>query len=299
MTTVLLDHPWPLQAARDPRSEGSGVLMTFVKLVRSYQLSVAPFIEREDFLQINCWSAPRTSGLSAIKRSAHLYVRWIGGSCSASPRPEPPSLMPAWKCALRDAMADIEDWRNPQIVVSERRRRQWPGIFEIDVYRDPCEHDAIGTGPHSRVIAVLESYSDHPFALSDFDPWNQERLRSSAARGRARDFPCHLPTPPIVNVRASLSELDQMVNQARDMAQRWENDGKYYFIPPADWQAIGICKEDWRNGAFRKEWLNGRRGPVDYMGRVWCWAEQHGSHWDVQQIDGGYMNINHAGERLS
>jgi hypothetical protein len=192
-------------------------------------------------------------------------------------------------------LTDGEDWRNPQIVVSQRRRPQWIGVDEVNVYLDACEGYP-ESPPLPRVIAVIESYGDHRFALSDFDPWNQERFHPPPPLAQERR--CLLPRPPVINIRASLRELDHSVNEARLLGQRWENSGKYYFIPPAGWQAQGICKADWRSKVFTSGWLNGRRGPVDYRGRVWRWAGQHGQHWDLQLVGGDHMNINQNGDEV-
>jgi hypothetical protein len=139
----------------------------------------------------------------------------------------------------------------------------------------------------------MESYADHPNALSDFDPWNQERFH---APSRVEARKCLLPKPPIVNIRGSLPQLDDSVIQARALGQRWENAGKYYFIPPVGWRAAGMCKADWRDEVFRNDELNGYRGPIDYKHRVWRWAPEHGQHWDLQFEGGDHLNINQNGD---
>jgi hypothetical protein len=297
MISVLLDHPWSIQVDRDPLSEGFGVLRNFVRLVSNHRLTVVPFIEPDDFHQCNCWSAPRTSGLAALRRSAHQYVRWVSGSGSATPNPEPPGLAASWKRALRDAMRDIDDWRCPQIIVCLRRRPQWAEGSEVNIHFDEHEQQGV-TDSHQRVIAVLESYTEHPFALSDTDPWNQERFRPSSPGGRFIGRRCLLPRPPNVDIRASLKDLDSMVDRARTWGQKWESDHKYYFIPPPSWQAKSIGKADWRREVFENHYLNGKKGPADYKGRVWYWAEEHGQHWDLQLLDGSHKNINQNGDEV-
>src|SRR4029077_12648060 len=139
--------------------------------------------------------------------------------------------------ALREALSDLKDWRNPQIVVARRRRNRWPDGPEIQIRIDG--NDSLEV----RVLATLESYETHPFALSDFDPWDIERCHLPAANGRLSHYPCHLPKHHALE-SLPFGQLCGTLGDLRHQGWRFQVDGegKYCYIPPADWDLAAVVK---------------------------------------------------------
>jgi hypothetical protein len=309
MAMLLLDHPWPLTAAVDPRSEAFEVLEDFDLLIkRRESLLPVRFIELEQYS--NLWremdrdDVARSIGSHFI-RIIESYVRWHeeGDNSIASPHPEPDGvpLPRVWKKALLEAMGDMGDWRNPQIVVPQRRAECWPRTPEITVrvYRDHAG---------DRLLATLENYEAHPFALSDFDPWDIQRCHLTAASGRVSGHPCRLPKhPELENI--PFDQLGAKLEELRSKGWHYRVDGaeKYYYIPPDDWDLAAVAKADWRNcRTFPRKRAGGDQGtgPVDHWNRVWIWDRVGKRHWDVQspvrnpEANPEYCVISHRGDLL-
>ena len=322
MTRLLLDFPWTLNAVLDAYSPANGVLLRFDQLRLERRSAPVPFVEDDELS--NLWSSIGQRGTGgnafrALMQFLNHYVRESGGGCSATPVPEPPGLRLSWKRALRDEMSDLGNWRNPQIVVPEIRRGEWPPGNEVDIYFEPCDGQP-ASGPTARVVAILEHYHAHPFASSDLDPWDLQRTAPPVPNAE-RQHPCCLPRPPtcclpdppVLNRRPDgddaqavpapvpLEELMENLVEARRIG--WHIGTRYYFIPPDDWdwRSERASKPAWRNGrAFRHETApqSGRSGPVDFMGQVWHWHREE-RQWDVQ-LDGGhqYLRVSHTGDPL-
>jgi hypothetical protein len=295
MTALLLDHPWRLDEALNPRSDGFRVLEQFVNLVRENQLDVAPFVSRTEYdemwQRIDYGHFARTRAYASLVSFAEHLVRNDSPTPLATPIPEPPMLTQCWKRGLRQAMGDLRNWRNPQIIVAEKRQPLWPATHEVPIQLE----DLGGAELQHRVLAPLERYDSHPFAVADLDPWDLRHLYPPIPEVN-RQHPCRLPRPPVLQ-HAQLERLIERMGDAR--AAGWRVGGRHYFVPPEDWQAEHVNKVTWRSGrAFRYQTVpaRGHAGPVDYSGRVWLW-DRIKRHWDVQE-SAGYVRISHTGEPL-
>jgi hypothetical protein len=289
VTALLLDHPWPLDAALDPRSDGFRVLERFRELVTTEGLEIVPFISRDEYNQM--WDRiARTTGWASVARFAAQFVREDSPPPLATPVPEPPGLTQCWKGALREAMGDLQNWRNPQIIIARRRRPVWPCGDEVEVR----VHDGLGRR-YDRVLAELDSYRSHPFAISDLDPWDLQHIHRPVL-GVPRQYPHSLPKPPSLQ-GCPIEQLSERLPPIR--ARGWQINGRFYFIPPEDWRPDQSGKAAWRSGrAFLHERVPGlpNTGPVDSEGRVWVW-DRNERHWDVQE-GCGYFRISHTGQQL-
>jgi hypothetical protein len=217
-------------------------------------------------------------------------VRWDGGTCQATPTSGPGDLSTIWKCGLRDAMSQTNDWRSPQIIVPFSRRKNWPNGSEVEIWIQACV-GAVSSGPHNRVIAELETYPNHPHARADVDPWNLAHRHPVPNAGvNHMAHPCLLPKPPELR-SISLSQLEA---ELRTLKQ--EEGDKLYYLPRRNWSPIGITKDDWRNGrAFPYEQIDGHWGFVDLNGIIWEW-DNNERHWDVQLKP--YRRISHTGDEI-
>lgn len=297
MTLALLDHPWPLHSAIDAGSEGFNVLLKFVDLVRRRDLTVVPFVNQEELAAVWQEIGDRhrgTSGLAALRRFAGLFMRNAPSECVATPIPEPPGLGPEWKRALRDSV-HVDDWRNPQIIVSESRRIAWGTGNTVSIGFDDCK-DIPSSGPYERIVAVLDAYEVHPFALSDFDPWDLRHIHPipDLAPAHARHA-CFLPKPPCLR-DVPLEGIADALTRARDIG--WQVDGRRYFIPTENWRPEEKSQESWRRGqAFDRGFVEARNavGYVDYRGVKWVWHEAE-RHWDVQMEP--YLRLRCTGEEV-
>jgi hypothetical protein len=104
-----------------------------------------------------------------------------------------------------------------------------------------------------------------------------------------------LPKPPNLEGVAPDFIAEELAN-ARALG--WVQNGRYYYIPPLDYDIEAISKEQWRKGrAFPWEHCTDlrRHGPVDLNGIVWVW-DQKERHWDVQLPD--YIRVSHDGRKL-
>lgn len=286
MPNLLLDHPWPVTAALDAKSEAFEVLEAFDALVKSHHtVSPVAFFEREQYSTL-CEELDRegrTFG-SHLVRLVWPYVRWqeSENNSTASPIPQPdgPALPRVWRKALREALGDLTDWRNPQIVVAQRRRNHWPDGLEIRIAIDGTDSG------ESRVLAALENYDTHPFAVSDFDPWDIERCHPTAANGRLSHYPCRLPKHPELE-NLPLADVSARLENLRRTSWRYELNGRerYCYIPPAGWDPLLVVKPDWREcRAFPHGRAGGGQGsgPLDHWNRIWVWDRRGERHWDVQ-----------------
>jgi hypothetical protein len=298
MSDVLLDFPWNLDAALNTYSPMLGVLRDFDRLRATYALNPVRFVAENQRAQLFRQIGERGGNKGALQ---HLMiflghcVRQSNGICTASPVAGPRNLRDDWKCALREAMTDVGDWRNPQIIVPRIRKPEWPDREEVEIQFDPCENHA-ALPLEWRVLAVLESYEFHRFARSDFDPWDLRRIYPALAdRPEHQQHPCSLPKPPSLE-NLGLEDLRAGIAAIHD----WEIGGRYYFLPPPGWQPNAIGREAWRDGyAFQRRPCPHcrKQRPTDYKDDLWCWDETH-RHWDVQLVGGGYLRISHDGSRL-
>jgi hypothetical protein len=291
---ALLDFPWELTEVLEPYSEALDTLRRFSVLVSTNSLEPARFVDQvaEATLRQSVNERGRGGNVysSVAQFLSHCRCEEALGLLQANPEPCPNPLPTTWKQALRDSMRDLADWRVPQIVVSSSRLTFWTtqeGQVAIRCEDRPEEL-------HHRVLAGIDSYADHQFASSDFDPWDLRR-RYPAEGGRHVDHPCRLPRPPMLN-GALLRDLDSKLEEARSIG--WRSPGRRYFIPPANWHWREVDKVAWRSGhLFPQKTLNERNGPVDYLGNVWHWHNEE-RHWDVQLIADGYVRISHTGVQL-
>jgi len=284
---LLLDHPWPITQAKHRSNEAFGVLEDFDLLIKSKEtLDPVPFIDREQYSKLweemNADDEARATG-SYYVRIVESYIRWNEKDehSLASPEPEPTgiALPKAWKKALREAMGDLRDWRNPQIVIPERRAECWADGVEIPIRID-------GKTAGKLVLAVLEAYNEHPFAASDFDPWDLQRWYVPANENRMSLYPCRLPKhPALENIR--FENLGDASDECRRKGWRYSVEGtdRYCYLPPEDWNVERVGREDWRRNCktFPRADAGGGRGsgPVDHWKRVWLWDDRE-RHWDVQ-----------------
>lgn len=295
MTTLLLDHPWRLDDTLDPASGGFRLLEQFVELIRRTGLEPVRFVADGEYNEM--WGRiehgrfARTRAYALLASFAQQLVCNDDVAPLATPMPEPPLLTPGWKRGLRGAMADLKQWRAPQIIIGETRENVWPNTPEVKIKLE----DNNGAAEQLRVLAQLTSYDLHPFALSDFDPWDLTRTHPPS-NGGERQYPCRLPRPPCVE-GAWWKSLDERVDQARTIG--WRVGDRYYFVPPSTWEKTEVKKEQWRKGrAFPCEQCPGRDnpGPIDYGARVWIWDRRE-RHWDVQ-LPHSYIRVSHTGEEL-
>lgn len=306
MTKLLLYFPWELHEALDD-SDLEFAIRNFFRLLENEKLAAAGFIAAgfiEEQQEAEFWQRCKRRA----RRNTSLFMRFIehcrrpvGSVCRAVPNPGPSGLQDSWKWGLRDQLNDLTDWRNPQIVVPESHRSDWPAGNEIDVYCEPCGNQC-RSGPHPRVLAVLEDYESHPLAIGDADPWRCLEWIHPPGPGARIAHPCRLPRPPSLD-QVPVEQLLKRLKDAR--RQGWKVDGRFYFIPPESFDPLSVDRRQWRNGdAFKHESAsNGRgSGPIDYEGRIWIWHGESGGHegerhWDVQ-VNPGHKRISHDGRRL-
>lgn len=289
MTPALLDHPWTLDASP------FGVLRTFDALAKTNALKPVPFIPVSDWAD---WLANshryKGPALAGLRKFASQLIREPEADCVATPNRAPADLSRHWRAALRDAAA-VGDWRSPQIVITDVRSPDWPRDNEVEIRFDPCENQP-DLPPERRVLVTLHSYESHPFAKSDLDPWDLQRIHPPRpdALPHVR-HPCCLPKPPMET--AGLDDLEAELLKARRGA--WGSDGKYYFFPSEDWTCETVSRETWRSGrAFPKRRCRNSNGVgwVDFRDIEWVWDE-HERHWDVQTSP-NHTRVSHTGDLI-
>ncbi len=298
MTTLLLDYRWELADALN-NPDVSVVLRKFVNLLRRTGLNPAPFIE--DHQQDEMWQKlgqepPRNGEWQQLMEFLDICRRLDGSMCRAVPDHEPTGISDNWKRALRDQLIAPSDWRTPHIVVPESRLTEWGAHEnEVTIRCEECNGQP-ASGPHHRVLAVLEHYESHPFAVPDIDPWRHLEGLYPPEQDVANKHPCRLPRPSILD-RIHLEKLVGLLTDVR--RDGWIIDGRYYFIPHKNWRPEQITKAKWRTGyAFEREKVEGWKGPcpIDCNGVTWRW-DRGERHWDVQTDP--YISVSHTGELLS
>ena len=266
MATLLLDHPWPFEQALNRNS----ALKRFNDWIRQNpDFDPVPFLDRAEYDKV-LEQMHRTSYDAFIARFAFDYVKdeSEGPVCTIAQGPD--DLPVAWMRSLAAAVAR-GDWRIPQIIALEERRNRWPNTAEVET--------KIGEGTNERVLAILEHYEDHRFAIPDFDPWDLRKYDRDPLDGRN---PCRLPKPPDIDI-SSTTALRDTVEKARRAG--WRTTASYYYIPPQTWVPETISKAQWRNGrAFPQQQGPGFKGPrvIDYDYRTWVWDHTE-TQWDVQE----------------
>jgi hypothetical protein len=309
MVKLILDFPWSIDEAleADPRPlQAIEDFLNFFSQLAHLGLEPVRFIYQQE--QEVFWPllATRRSGAHAIilRFLNHVAVQAAGGPYRAIPTPGPNDLRPTWQVALRDEMADLNNWRTPQIIVCAERWAQWER-FVHDSEAAIALEDRPGDGVHHRVVVVMQSYDHkqayqyyedyrgHKHALADLDPWDLRRIHPSMADRRV-DHPCRLAKPPELE-GLPLYKLNSEIDVAR--GRGWQRHDRFYYIPPGHWRLTQVQgKAEWRAGVFPTDRAaNGRGpGPIDYLGQVWDWDENE-RHWDVQLRNGTYKRITHEG----
>ncbi len=308
MTKLLLYFPWELHDALND-SDLEFAIRDFLRLLGKKELAAAGFTAAgfiEEQQEAKFWEQHGQERRS--RKNMNTLMRFIGHCrrpvshvCGATPKPEPPGLQGNWKRALRDQLNDPTGWRNPQIVVPKSHHSDWSAGDEANVHCDPCG-DQPPSGPHPRILAVLEDYESHPFAIGDADPWRCFEWARQPSPGARGAYPCRLPRPPSLDG----VPIEQLLERLKGARKRgWEVDGRCFFIPPDDFDPLSVGRLQWRKGhVFKHENAAGGRGsgPIDYRGQIWIWhgetAGHEGErHWDVQ-VNSGHERISHDGRRL-
>jgi hypothetical protein len=296
MRKALLDFPWDLAELSNGYSPVLDVLLRFQNLISRHRLVPVPFLSDNEYSDLfKQVPRMRPGGANAFQQAARLLghcVRPSGPGCLATPVPGPTDLRDTWRFALRESMIDTEDWRTPQIVFSDVRKQNWlPSTPERAIRFEPCDTDP-DSGTYDRVLACLEEYDGHRYAMCDFDPWDLRWMYPPEPEApQHQRHPCRLPKPPACETTA-LESLVEELHKVRD----WHIGDRYYFVPPRDWRPEAN-KERWRQWrAFPNGGLpgNDHHGPMDYKGQPWWWDRTH-RHWDVQLTTGGYWSISDTG----
>ena len=303
MTKLLFDFHWDLGLALDAYSEASGAFDSFENLRKAERLSGAPFLTEEEYAALP--SLRLNSGGSINRELYEVLGHYIMGDCGptrAIPANGPNDLRDTWMRALRMEMADLNNWRTPQIITCHDRGPAWAASLKGTSTKSEvvirCEDN--GETSH-RVIVFLgpghhhKPYYDHWYARSDRDPWDLQR-KTPPNPEIPGQHPCRLPKPPhlagvpLENLKAELEKI-----------HNWEIDGKYYFIPPRHWQPEDFSQPDWRKNGETFQWSkrqdNDHEGPCDYKGDPWWWDEMH-RHWDVQRKE-NYWSVSHTGRLIA
>jgi hypothetical protein len=294
---LILDFPWRLDDNFDARSKAFRVVSMFGGIVSKFQARIVPIITAADFeeCRLRLYRARRVAP-NNIAQWARVAAGL--GSCSgdpartACPQPEPTDLTEHWKAALRESMQDLSDWRNPQIVIAKSRSADWGTGKQIAIHCSDSEHATM------RLLVRIDEYEWHPYALSDFDPWDLRHIHPIPEDGHHL-HECRLPKPPQLQ-RHTLTGLDDALTAVR--SQGWEVSGKYFFIPPKEFRPSVVEQDQWQKGRIfetRRVVVKGetRYGPIDTNGHVWLWDRSEG-HWDVQLRGGGYYRISANGQKL-
>lgn len=299
MPLALLDHPWPVHEGLEESSPAWGVLLKYADRIREHGLTPVPFLTEQQRLQLIEAISSRPEGMgangAAILRFAENLVRRAERTDEATPQCNPaPALSIEWKRALRDALDEPANWRDPHIVVPESRQSVWPHAHEVAIQ---CS-DRPEAPPEIRCLVRIDDYQRHPFALTDLDAWQHLLHRNAPKSENPRiQHPCILPRPRLLSGVALENLADRLPGACR---AGWCVADRYYFIPAPDYAPMLVAKAHWREGrAFpvdrgaRRHWF----GPVDYAKRVWEW-DINERHWDVQIPGNGYLKISHDGRVL-
>lgn len=300
MTRLLLDHPWPLDAGLDAGSPAHNKLRVFDDLTHRLRVHAVPFITPEERnAVVNRLESHRNGyAAAAIRRLADQLVYHGSNTLPAKVAPAPTNLDDTWLRSLHDEVTTCATWRYPQIIFTSSRRPDWdPAPTEVRVQ---C-----GVKTADCVLASLEEFDSHKFALSDIDPWKQRHELNREPAGGDPDHPkpCWLPRHPALE-RARLEDFPVCLEKLR--ARDWDLGTRCYFIPPDTYDPLAISKTDWRDGkAFERRPAPERRGTGyrDSGGQIWVWAPASAGnrgerHWDVQLLNGDRVNVSHDGRKL-
>jgi hypothetical protein len=267
-------------------------LNAFDNLMKSGLRESVPSLSPEVF---NAWRtvAPFFRGIDKafIERTLQRLIRWHGPECEASPIPKPDDLSLAWKRGLCDAMRDARgNWRTPQIVVPSFRRSRWPDSLEVEIRMEPCGEAPL-VDSRRVLIAALESYSQHPHAEADANPWDLRHIHPVQPDIEA-NYVCMLPMHPAL-IHVTLDQLSE-----RLVGLQWEQADYRYYIPQDGWDPLGIDQATWRRGrTFPFSFREGKHGPIDRNGRIWQWHDEE-RHWDVQCGGPNYLSVSYSGKVL-
>lgn len=296
MTTLLLDHPWPLDAALDGRSPAHRKLLLFQALKRKLGVAATPFVTQQerDAAVARLEYRLDASAAAAIRRFSDELVYGGNNVHQAVVDQSPTDLGATWLRSLYDEIQGCTSWRVPQIIFPEGRRGMWPPFptpLNVDVH---C-----GTKTVNCVLAPLETFDSHPHALCDIDPWKQNDSRHRPGPTDPRPYPCWLPRHPALQ-NVPLERIPDYLDVAR--RQGWQVGNRYYYIPPMDYSPLDVSQHDWRTGrAFphKNDHEGYGGGYEDCEGRVWIWARASAGvrgdrHWDVQ-LHPGRKNISYEG----
>ncbi len=296
MTTLLLDHPWPLNDALDARSPAHRKLILFQALIRRLGVAAVPFVTQQerDAAVARLDYRLNASAAAAIRRFSDELVYGGNNVQPAAVDQSPTDLGATWLRSLYDEIQACTSWRVPQIIFPEVRRDNWPPTptrLNVDVQ---C-----GATNVNCVLAPLETFDSHQHALCDVDPWKQNTWRHPPASTDHRPHPCWLPRHPALQ-NVPLEQIPDHLDAAR--RQGWQVGNRYYYIPPMNYQPLDIVQHAWRGGrAFPHENDNEGHGGgyVDFEGRIWVWARASAGgrgerHWDVQ-LHPGWKNVSHDG----
>jgi hypothetical protein len=294
MIRAILDYPLSLHGTCSTPSI-SQMLTDFSALIQGEELDAVRFLSPDEF---QLWSAsylPQVkTGKQTILRMVLNLVRWEGSNCEATPLVGPSDFSSTWKCALRDAIPDPNDWRSPQIVVPSIRREKWmPFPSKIDIRLEICG-DQEELNADERVLVELEGYRYHDHAKADSDPWDLRHVHRPQLGADPEKNPCMLPKP------GGLSGVGMAEIAERSGSLRWKVGNCRYYLPPASWNPTTINKSEWRGGrAFPRGTKNGRTGWRDREGQIWYWDRTHlYGHWDVEMGDGTYDRVGYDGTLL-
>lgn len=302
MTKLLLDFCWNFASLADPSSEGTAAMRSFDDLRKNEGRDGVPFLTAEEYAEvIQLGTRGGYVNYALLYEVLPHYKLPEIGLATAFPANGPNDLGNGWKRGLRSAMANLSDWRNPQIVACGDRKPTWAAsVRGADANSEVAIRCEGEEETFHRVIVFLgpgfdhEPYYEHWFARSDRDPWDLQRTNPPVP-GVPRQHPCCLPKPPSL-IGVSLENMKTAVATL----QGWEIDGRYYFIPPPDWQPEDFSQRKWRDNGetFRQSERHGNnhRGPCDYKGDPWWWDRTH-RHWDVQR-EGEYWSISHTGDLI-
>ena len=167
-TRLLLDYPWTVDEGFGPDPDPYNVILGFFKLMEKTNLKPVRFIDHKEYSDFfSIINGRKGKGrFSTVMRFIEHLKGDVGGDVRARPTPsEPTGLRDSWKCALGTEMGDLTNWRNPQIIVPRVRRPDWNCGKEVDINCEPSNGES-ASGPHLRVLAVLEDYESHPCKIS-------------------------------------------------------------------------------------------------------------------------------------
>ena len=306
MIRLLLDFPWPLDAALDADPRPLRMIQDFLAFLSQVPFHAAPFVDQDEQAEV-MRKLPQRRGTwiaHILRFQTHVACDELGPQ-RAIAIDGPADIRPEWERALRDQLADSTNWRTPQIVVAAERAHEWRNCIHDHEARIRFQEQPHHT--ETRVLVTMGSYSPkdaqrhrndyetQKYAMADLDAWDVRHVHYPLGQGPHYDH-CRLPRPQHL-AKISLDHLEAALHQLR--SESWPHNGRYWYIPRSPWRPTALTKADWRKGAFPEDQtLNPKRehkrGPVDYKGQIWLWDSPEG-HWDVQLQDGTHKRITHEG----